>query len=65
MKGAIEKQCDKYLKNNQDIFEFEALPEVLDNAIVVLSDFNFQEKYEFEQISNTVFRIKLRDFNLY
>ena len=64
VRKAIEEQCNIYLKNNQDILEFEALPNALDETVNVLSDYSFQERYEFEQVSNSVFRIKLRDINL-
>ena len=60
----IEKMCEQYLNNTYDLLEFEALPSVINETIAVLSMQSFKEKYEFEQINETCFRIKLRGFNI-
>lgn len=61
---AIEEQCDKYLKNSTDIFKFEALPSALDATIECLESKQFQERYEFNQVSKTCFIVRLRELNI-
>ena len=64
IRKSIEECCDEYLKSASDILEFEALPNAINETLEVLSMRSFQEKFEFEQISETCFRIKLRELNL-
>ena len=61
---AIESNCEKYLKNASDILVFEALPEVINETLEVLSMKTFQDKWEFEQISESCFKIKQRELYL-
>ena len=57
----IEQLGDKYLKNADDILQFEATSkEALDAALDVLDSDKFKEKYEFSQDSETLFSIRLR-----
>ena len=52
---------DKYLKNADDILQFEATSkEALDATLDVLDSDKFKEKYEFSQDSETLFSIRLR-----
>ena len=55
------KVGDKYLKNADDILQFEATSkEALDATLDVLDSDKFKEKYEFSQDSETLFSIRLR-----
>lgn len=57
----IEQLGDKYLKNADDILQFEATSkEALDATLDVLDSDKFKEKYEFSQDSETLFSIRLR-----
>lgn len=56
--------CEQYLKDSDDIFKFEALPEALDSTIAVLDSKQFLDKYEFSQISDTVFIVRMRDLGI-
>ena len=57
----IEQFGDKYLKNADDILQFEATSkEALDATLDVLDSDKFKEKYEFSQDSETLFSIRLR-----
>ena len=57
----IEQFGDKYLKNADDILQFEATSkEDLDATLDVLDSDKFKEKYEFSQDSETLFSIRLR-----
>lgn len=57
----IEQFGDKYLKNADDILQFEATSkEALDATLDVLDSDRFKEKYEFSQDSETLFSIRLR-----
>ena len=64
VRKAIEEMCDKYLQSASDILEFEALPNAINETLEILTTSSFQEKYEFEQINASCFRIKLRELNL-
>ena len=64
VRTTIEAYCDKYLKSVDDTFTFEALPSALDATIEVLEGRRFQEKYEFMQLSDTCFMVRLRELDL-
>ena len=63
VRSTIENYCQEYLKNSGDIFKF-ALPNALDATIAVLESKRFLEKYEFNQISETCFIVRLRELDL-
>jgi hypothetical protein len=64
VRATIEEQCEKYLKNSEDIFKFEALPSAIDATLACLESKQFLEKYEFNQISETCFIVRLRELDL-
>ena len=64
VRATIERYCAQYLQDSSDIFEFEALPNALDATLAVLDSRQFQEKYEFEQVSETCFAVKMRELDL-
>ena len=61
---SLEEQCERYLMDSDDIYEFEALPSAIDAVLEVLESPKFQEKYEFSQVSDTCFLVKLRELNI-
>lgn len=60
----IEFYCEKYLTNSSDIFKFEALPSAIDATLSVLEGVQFQEKYEFSQVSETCFIVRLKELSI-
>lgn len=64
VRATIEDYCDKYLTSPNEIFQFEALPSALDAVITVLESPQFLEKYEFSQVTESCFMIRLKDLNL-
>ena len=61
VRAAIEKLCEDNLHDVADELEFEALPTAIDNTLLVLEEGTITSKYEFEQLSETTFKVKLRD----
>ena len=57
VRATIEDYCDKYLTSPNEIFQFEALPSALESP-------QFLEKYEFSQVTESCFMIRLKDLNL-
>jgi hypothetical protein len=64
VRSTIEEQCEKYLVTPDDMFEFEALPSAIDATIAYLESKHFLEKYEFQQISDTCFVVRLKEFDI-
>lgn len=64
VKASLESMCEDRLKDSDDILTFEALPDTLNDIISVLDDEDFVEKYECVQISECLFKIKMREIDL-
>lgn len=64
VRATIEENCEKYLLSVDDIFKFEALPSALDATLAVLEGVAFMEKYEFTQVSETCFEVRLRELDI-
>ena len=64
VRSTLESYCSKYLVDADDVFRFEALPSAIDFVIEVLDMPSFQEKYEYAQVDETVFDIRLRSLDL-
>lgn len=62
--STIEANCKKYLRESGDVFEFEALPNAIDATLAVLDSEQFTNKYEFNQISETCFLVRLKELDL-
>ena len=60
----IEELCNKYLMNTEDILRFEALPSTIDDTVAILESDYFKERYEFSQVSETLFDVRLRELNI-
>ena len=63
-RATIESLCEKYLVPSNDILTFEALPNAINDVVSVLEEPVIAEKYEFAQISETLFQIKLRELDI-
>lgn len=61
----IERMCEERLKDSNDILTFEALPNAINDVISVLEEPIIAEKYDFIQISETLFQIKMKDLEIY
>ena len=64
VRATIEKYCEQYLKDSEDLFTFEALPSAIDATLDVVESRSFQEKYEFAQISETCFMVRQRELDI-
>lgn len=64
IRSTLESLCDEKLADGTSILQFEALPSALPYVISILEEPLFLEKYDFEQISETIFQIKPKDMNL-
>lgn len=64
VRSTLEDMCAKYLIEPESILEFEALPNALPFVISVLEEPVFLEKYEFEQVSETLFQIREKEIQL-
>lgn len=64
VRATIEEQCEKHLKDSNDIFKFEALPNAIDATLACLESKQFLEKYEFSQVSETCFIVRLRELDI-
>lgn len=64
VRATIEEQCERYLKDSDDIFKFEALPNAIDATLACLESTQFLEKYEFSQVSETCFIVRLRELDI-
>ena len=60
----IEAQCTKYLQELDDVFTFEALPSAIDATLACLESPQFMEKYEFTQVTETCFAVRLKELDL-
>lgn len=64
VRSTLEDQCEKYLIDTDDIYQFEALPSAINFIIEILDMPSFTEKYEYAQINETVFEVRLKSLDL-
>ena len=64
VRASIEAMCVDRLKDSNDILTFEALPSAISDVISVLEEPVLAEKYEFAQIDETLFQIKMRELDI-
>lgn len=64
VRASIEVMCEDRLKTSDDILTFEALPSAINDVIFVLEEPIIAEKYEYIQISETLFQIKMRELDI-
>ena len=64
VRASIEAMCEDRLKDSSDILTFEALPSAINDVISVLEEPVLAEIYEFAQISETLFQIKMRELDV-
>lgn len=64
IRSTLESMCDKMLTDGTSILEFEALPNALPYVVSILEEPMFLEKYEFEQVSESLFKIRPKEINL-
>lgn len=64
VRATIEDLCEKHLKDSNDIFEFEALPSAIDATLAILETPYFLERYEFQQVTETLFIIRLKELDI-
>ena len=61
VRNAIEDICKTYLLDFDDVLTFEALPGALDNTLAVIEEPDLVSKYDFVQVSQTLFQARLKD----
>lgn len=61
---AIENACREYLLDSGDVLTFEAQPNALDSTLEVIEEPSLTAKYEFYQISETEFQVRMKEFIL-
>lgn len=64
IRSTLESLCEDKLSDGTSILTFEALPSALPYVISILEEPMFLEKYDFEQVSETIFKIKPKEMNL-
>lgn len=64
VRATIEEQCARYLRYSDDVFKFEALPNAIDATLACLESPQFLEKYEFNQVSETCFVVRLKELDI-
>lgn len=64
VRATIEELCEKHLHDSDSILKFESLPSAMDATLSVLEGKEFQEKYEFSQVSETCFLVRMRELDL-
>lgn len=64
IRSTIEEMCSKYLDGNDDIIEFEALPSALPFVVSVLDEPVFLERYEYQQVADSLFQVRERELQI-
>lgn len=64
VKATIEGLCDNYLSDSNDVLVFEALPSAIEDVISIFTTQSLSERYEYTQIEETLFAIKLRELDI-
>lgn len=64
VRATIESICEDRLKDSGDILTFEALPNAINDVISVLEEPVLAEKYEFVQVSETLFQIRMKELDI-
>lgn len=60
----LESLCKDYLQVGEDVLTFEAMEDTLPFVIEVFDDTSFMERYKVNQLTNSVFEIRLRVIDL-
>lgn len=58
---SIDSMAEEYLENFDDELEFEVYPNTLALAMKAMNSEELTDKYEFSQISNTMFSVRLKE----
>ena len=61
---AIEGACSEFLTDFNSVLTFEALPNALDGTLAVIEEPSLTAKYDFYQVSETIFQVRLKEINL-
>lgn len=64
IRSTLEDLCNTHLVDGSSILEFEALPSALPYVVSILEEPMFLEKYEFQQITETLFQVRAKEVNL-
>lgn len=64
IRSTIEDLCNKHLTDGDYVLEFEALPSSLPYVVSILEEPMFLERYEFQQVSESIFQMRMKEINL-
>lgn len=64
VKSTILSVCDTYLKEANDVVTFEVIGKDIQYVAIVVVEEPLKSKYEINQISDSLFTAKLREFEL-
>ncbi len=60
----LEELCKKYLVKYTDILTYQCEPQYVDSMVLLLSDKDLTSRYDMIQISDTLYKIALKDLEL-
>lgn len=63
--NTLDKMCQDYLTSDSEILEVEVAPKELQAVIAALEIPRFQERYQYAQVSESMFQIQLKGLDLY
>lgn len=64
IRSTIEGLCNKYLVTSDAILEFEASKSALPYVVSILEEPLFLEKYDFMQMTESLFQMRMKEINL-
>lgn len=64
VRNAIERVCLENLLDFNDVLTFEALPNALDSTLAVIEEPSLTKKYDFYQITATLFQARLKEISV-
>lgn len=64
IRSSLEETILTKLTDSSMILEFEALPSALPYVISILEEPLFLERFEFQQVSETLFQVRVREIEL-
>lgn len=63
--NTLDALSQKYLTSDEDILTVEVAPKELQAVIAAVETSRFQERYQYAQVSETLFQIQLKGLDLY
>lgn len=64
VRASIESLCRTHLSDYDAVLTFEALPNAIDATLEVIEEPALADKYDFFQYSETLFQVRLKEYDL-